>query len=232
MTDTQKKHISVSIIDFRMGNLFSVNHALRQVGINPIITTSKDTILSSDALILPGVGAFGEAMTNLEKLDLISVIKDFISTGKPFMGICLGMQLLFEESEEFGNHKGFGLIKGKIKKFPERNNMNAKIKVPQIGWNSIHNPTFSEGNTTRWKSEVLDGINDGEYMYFIHSYYAQSDESPAILSITDYEGVKYCSSIVKGNIFATQFHPEKSGHSGLKIYKNWAHIISKDIINK
>ncbi len=216
--------ITITIIDYQMGNLFSVSHACLYLGAKTEITSDKQKILSADAVILPGVGAFGEAMTNLKNLDMILPLKDFIASGKPFMGICLGMQLLFEESEEFGIHKGLALIKGNIKKFPSISPAGKKTKVPQIGWNSIHIPQTEKANG--WKSDVFNSIIDGEYMYFIHSYYAIAQDKTVILSETEYEGIKYCSAIQKDNILATQFHPEKSGKAGLRIYENWIKIIT------
>jgi imidazole glycerol-phosphate synthase subunit HisH len=211
----------IAIIDYDMGNLFSVEHACRKVGLYPVITNDPQIIKTADAMILPGVGAFGRAMKNLMKNRLDLVIMEFIETGKPFMGICLGFQLLFTDSEEFGEHKGLGIINGSVRKFPAQNTTGKKIKVPQIGWNQIIDN--QEGKL--WKTSVLHNIKDHEFMYFVHSYYPLTDDAQIILSITDYEEIKYCSSILSGNIFACQFHPEKSGIEGMKIYYNWAEII-------
>ena len=210
----------VSIIDYGMGNLFSVRQACEHAGIKPVITADKSVINSSDALILPGVGAFGDAMDCLQALDLISPIKDFISTGKPLMGICLGLQLLMSESEEFGMHKGLDIIKGRVVKFPAKDEDGKINKVPQVGWNRIlvNNQPVRKG----WEKTPLMGINDGESMYFVHSYYVQPVEKDLILSTTIYGKIEYCSSLLWKNIFAVQFHPEKSANEGLKIYKNWS----------
>ncbi|WP_347174848.1 imidazole glycerol phosphate synthase subunit HisH [Polaribacter uvawellassae] len=213
----------VSIIDYGIGNLFSVLKACEFVGINPEITNNIERIMSSDAIILPGVGAFNDAMKNLHKLDLVNPIIDFANSGKPLMGVCLGMQLLLTESEEFGNTKGLGVFEGTCKRFPEKN-MNVKVKVPQITWNSIHSPpktNFFKKNTP------LEEIKNGEYMYFVHSYYANLANKEEILSTTNYGGIEYCSSINKNNIFAFQFHPEKSGVEGLNIYKKFNELIQK-----
>lgn len=207
----------VVIIDYKLGNLFSVQQACLNIGLDVKISSKKEDIISADALILPGVGAFADAMDNLTKSDLVSPIKDFIASGKPFMGICLGLQLLFSESEEFGASKGLGIIPGTVKKFKVLDGAERKIRVPHIGWNSL---IKAEENT--WSSSPLSGIRDGEYMYFVHSYFVSPESNDIVVSRTVYEGVDYCSSIQKKNIFAAQFHPEKSAFQGLKIYWNWA----------
>ncbi len=217
--------IKVAIIDYEMGNLFSVEHACRKVGLEPIITSDPNVVEESNAVILPGVGAFGEAMNTLEKLNLINPIKRSIDAVKPFMGICLGFQLLFSESEEFGNHKGLGIFNGIVKKFPFENGSSKKIKVPQIGWNQIYK--FDNGNS--WENSPLRSIKEGEFMYFVHSFYVDPNDDKIKLTKTFYEGFEYCSSISYGNIFAAQYHPEKSAVEGIKIYKNWAESIKKGV---
>lgn len=208
---------NVVIIDYGLGNLFSVKQACNTVGLNVKISNTKEEILNADALILPGVGAFIEAMNNLEKLDLTNAIKDIVSKGKPFFGICLGMQLIFSKSEEFGSGNGLNLLPGLIKKFPS--NYGGKIlKVPQIAWNKIY------AEKQNWKETPLFNISENEYMYFVHSYYVEAENNEVVLTKTNYEGLEYCSSILKKNIFATQFHPEKSSEKGIIIYKNWATI--------
>ncbi|MCU0440307.1 MAG: imidazole glycerol phosphate synthase subunit HisH [Raineya sp.] len=204
----------VIIVDYQAGNLFSVLNACLKVGINAEITSDKNKIVSADGIILPGVGAFGESMNNLEKLDLVNPIKDFVSSGKPFLGVCLGLQLLFEESEEFGVTKGLGLVEGVVKKFksPDKS-----IKIPQIGWNTIQKPPHAD-----WQQTPLTDIAENSFMYFVHSFYVEPSNHKDIISETTYEGKKYCSSIQKNNIFATQFHPEKSADLGLRMYKNWS----------
>ena len=214
----------MTIIDYHMGNLFSVQRACEIVGLESIVTTDKSLILRSDGIILPGVGAFGDAVDWLKRLDLIDPIKDFIDTGKPFMGICLGMQLLMRESEEFGMHKGLGIIEGVVKKFQDRNGQGKRVKVPQIGWNHICKPA----NKTFWDSSPLKGINGGEYMYFAHSYFTVPESREDVLSVTDYEGNEFCSTIFKKNIFACQYHPEKSTHKGMIVYKNFADCIHEE----
>lgn len=212
----------VIILDYGLGNLFSVQHALNHLGVETEVTADKTHIQHADAIILPGVGAFGEAMKNLSKLDLILPLKDFIAKGKPFLGVCLGMQLLFEESEEFGISKGLGIIPGTITRFNHNGAEGKKARVPQIAWNQILKPLDSNYN---WDETVLSGIKEGEYMYFVHSLFASPLNRKHILTETEYEGFKYCSSVLKDNVFATQFHPEKSAKEGLKIYKNWLSLI-------
>lgn len=215
------QNIKVAIIDYDAGNLFSVQHACEFVGLKSIITSDKKEILNSSGVILPGVGAFGEAMRNLKKLDLTTPIKEFIATGRPLMGICLGMQLLFSESEEFGRHQGLDLIKGKVIRFPDKDKKGDLVRVPQIGWNSIYS-----SNKDRWEQSCLKDIKQGEFMYFVHSYYCLPTNNDDILTLTNYEGIEYCSGVRQKNIFATQFHPEKSGKEGIKIYKNWANLLT------
>lgn len=204
-----------------MGNLFSVNQACINVGLNPIITSDTNVIENSDAVILPGVGSFGEAMKNLYDLNLVDTIKSVIADSKPFMGICLGFQLLFSESEEFGYTKGLEVFKGKVKKFNGGFTKNRKIKVPQIGWNQIF-----PYNQEKWSNSFLTGVNFGEFMYFVHSFYVEAEGNEILLTKTDYEGFEYCSSIQLNNLFASQFHPEKSAIEGIKIYKNFVKIIN------
>ena len=214
MTQNKKK---VVIIDYQLGNLYSVKQACDTVGMNVLVSSNKEDILAADALILPGVGAFIEAMNNLSKLDLIDAIKSKVSIGTPLFGICLGLQLLFTKSEEFGSGNGLDLISGIIKKFPEKFD-DRKIKVPHITWNQVYNLKNS------WEETPLRDIINHEFMYFIHSYYVQPNNDKCILTNTNYDGIEFCSSIIQNNIFATQFHPEKSADNGISIYKNWALI--------
>lgn len=215
--------LQIAIIDYEMGNLFSVKRACEQAGLDVLITADASVIMSSDAAILPGVGAFGDAMDNLRRLDLVVPIKEFVKTGKPFMGICLGMQLLMSDSEEFGYHKGLNIIEGSVVRFPAENREGGKIKVPHVGWNKIFQP--SSEDLTYWNESPLKNIMSGEFMYFVHSYYAVPSDKRAVLSTTTYEGTQFCSGIFLRNVFACQYHPEKSAAEGIKIYKNWASAI-------
>jgi glutamine amidotransferase len=210
---------SIVIIDYQLGNLFSVSQALKNIGLDTIISSSPDDITNADALVLPGVGAFSDAMNNLKSLRLIDPIKQSIGQGKPFLGICLGLQMLFEKSEEFVESEGLGIIKGVVKKFSTENYSNKRVKVPQIAWNSINS---SYGRS--WKGSPLEGVNEGEDFYFVHSFYVDPEDVTIVLTKTTYGKTTYASSIFIGNLFACQFHPEKSSVEGLKVYKNWAEI--------
>lgn len=222
----EKEKITVAIVDYEAGNLFSVEHACKTVGLNPMITSKQQDLLKADALILPGVGAFGDAIKNLHKLDLVKPLLEFASSGKPFMGICLGMQLLFSTSEEFGEHEGLNLIAGNVVKFPSINKNGEIVKIPQIGWNQIFHPPNA---WRKWHGTPLEQIANGEFMYFVHSFYANPQNSENILSVTRYSDLNYCSAVVKENIFASQFHPEKSAAEGIKVYQ---HLANKIIGNK
>lgn len=219
---------NVVIVDYGVGNLFSVKHACNSVGIQARITSHKQEILSADAVILPGVGAFSNAMETLRHLDLIYTLQKVATSSKPFVGICLGMHLLMEESEEFGNHKGLGIIKGSVIRFDNPIDVSGKrLKVPHVGWDRIYKNIDSHGDS--WASSMLKGLSDGEFMYFVHSFYAKPEDSNIVLSTTQYGNIEFCSSLYSRNIFACQFHPERSGPHGLKIYSKLASFIKKTI---
>lgn len=211
----------IVIVDYGMGNLRSVQKAFEKVGKFVKITDRKIEIDASSGIVLPGVGAFKDAISRLKKLNLIEVIKKNIKNGKPFLGLCLGLQLLFTESEEGGICKGLNILKGKVVRFSHGDSPGhpkgrgaVHIKVPHIGWNSIN---------IKKKISILDGINSGTYFYFVHSYYAKPDDLNFVAAETNY-GVEFCSVIHYNNIFATQFHPEKSQKYGLKIIENFSKI--------
>lgn len=206
-----------------MGNLFSVKRACEHVGLHPVVTSDVSVIKNCDAMILPGVGAFGDAMSSLNRRDLTSPVKDFIQDGRPFMGICLGMQILMSESEEFGNHKGLDIIRGAVVKFPTKRERRSAIKVPQVGWNNIYRPATACNEF--WMNTPFRGVRNREFMYFIHSFYAVPEDPSVVLSYTDYEGIEYSSSIYMNNVLACQFHPEKSSVEGMKIYENFASLV-------
>jgi imidazole glycerol-phosphate synthase subunit HisH len=214
--------VDVAIIDYQMSNLHSVQAACDKVGLSSTITIDAEQILSARAAILPGVGAFGKAMIHLTESGLDKSITRFVETGKPFIGICLGLQLLFERSEEFGNHQGLGLIKGAVRKFCFNNAVGTKYPVPQVGWNRV------QQNGSSWKDSLLCENQSGDFMYFVHSYYVQPDEENVVLARTTYGDQQYCSAIQKENLFATQFHPEKSGGVGMKIYEQ----LKKQLMDK
>lgn len=195
----------IAIIDYDAGNVKSVEKALQALNQEVVITNDKATLLAADKVILPGVGAFGDAMEKLQAYGLVEVIQELVEKKKPFLGICLGLQLMFEESEESPGVKGLGLLKGKIVRFPQ-----SELKVPQIGWNSLEFPK---------ESVLFNGINSGEYVYFVHSYYLKAVED-IVIATTEY-GVTVHAAVEKDNIFACQFHPEKSSGVGLHILKNF-----------
>jgi glutamine amidotransferase len=190
----------VVIVDYGIGNLQSVSRACQIAGIEAEVTHNKETIINADGLILPGVGAFGNAMLNLEKFDLINLLKDYSTTGRPIMGICLGMQLLLESSVESPEVKGLGIIQGSCEKFPNQNEASL-LKVPQIQWNTILPQKSDEFDV----DTPLESLSNGEFMYFVHSYYASVEFEKNILSTTKYGGIKYVSSIRKDNVFYDPF---------------------------
>ncbi len=198
----------IAIIDYGAGNLQSVKKALDFIGAENVITDNPETINSCDKILLPGVGSFGDAMDSMSQKGLVETVKENALSGKPFLGICLGLQLLFEESEESPGVKGLGIFKGKIKKFP--NDMG--LKIPHIGWNSLE---------IRQNDTLFKDIPENSYVYFVHSYYLHAEDESDIATVTNY-GIDFHSAVGKDNIFATQFHPEKSGDVGLQILKNFA----------
>ena len=206
--------MDVAIIDYGMSNLHSVQAACNKVGLSSVITSDTEKILDAKIAILPGVGAFGKAMSHLAESRLDDCILRFVQSGKLFIGICLGMQLLFDQSEEFGGHKGLGLIRGTVEKFQFNAGEKNKYPVPQIGWNRIRKYNSS------WDNTMLRNNRSNDFMYFVHSYYVVPKDQKVILATTTYGDQEYCSVIQYNNIFATQFHPEKSGSTGIKIYES------------
>jgi len=212
----------VAIVDYELANMFSVARACAHAGLDPVVTSEPRGLEDATAVILPGVGAFGEAMANLHRLGLVSPIQNVIASGKPFLGICLGMQLLFSESEEFGTTEGLGIIPGRVIRFPRTNDQGAATRVPQIGWNRLSRP-----RSASWEGTLLGTTPNEEYMYFLHSYYAIPDDSSVTLCTTEYEGTGYCSGVARRNVAGLQFHPEKSARRGLAIYEAFARQITE-----
>ena len=200
----------IAIIDYDAGNIRSVEKAFVSLGQEVTVTRDAEVLRSADKVVLPGVGNFGDCMQNLEKFGLVPVIREIASSGKPFLGICVGLQLLFEESEESPGVKGLGILKGRILRIPEGENR----KIPHMGWNSIH--LIGQNGTGR----LFSGIPEQSYVYFVHSYYLQAEED--IVTATAEYGMTIHASVEKGNVFATQFHPEKSSDTGLAILRNFA----------
>lgn len=219
VSNVEHSHKKIAIIDYGLGNLFSVNQAFRYLGAQSFLTDKANEVAQADAIVLPGVGAFGQAMENLRRRDLVSVIHDTIAERKQFFGVCLGLQLLFEESEEFGSYRGLGLVSGLVRKFPPQIK-EKKLHIPQIAWNKV----IPAAGTT-WENTCMQGIRPESYVYFVHSYYTEVTQPTDRLCMTNYDGFEYCSAIERDNIFAVQFHPEKSAQVGAHIYNNWLNKI-------
>lgn len=203
----------IAIIDYGMGNLRSVQKGFEKIGAEAVITADPQVVLEADKIVLPGVGAFRDCMYNLEQAGFVEPILKVIADGRPFLGICVGMQLLFTDSVEFGLYKGLNVIAGHVLRFPEDMTLAAeKLKVPQMGWNQLN---------FKRRPPAFEGIADNSNVYFVHSYFVKPDNDDVIATTTDY-GFEFCSSIWKDNIVATQFHPEKSQDVGLRILKNFA----------
>jgi glutamine amidotransferase len=199
----------IAIVNYGLGNLHSVQKAVAYVGGEALVTEDGGTILKADKVILPGVGAFADGMRGLETRGLQPVVKEAAASGIPLLGICLGMQLLFDESEEKGLHEGLGLLPGKVVLFRRTD-----VKVPQIGWNQVE---------VQKRSALMDGIRDGDYFYFNHGYYCCPRDESDVLTVTDY-GIPYASAVERGNIYGVQFHPEKSQKTGLRLIRNFVEL--------
>jgi glutamine amidotransferase len=201
---------TIAIIDYQMGNLRSVQKGFEKVGHAAVITSSPADILAADKVVLPGVGAFGDAIAELTRRDLVGSIREVIAAGKPFLGICLGLQLLFDVSYEGGQFEGLGVLRGKVVRFE----LPHELKVPHMGWN--------QGRIVR-RAPALKGLSDSPYFYFVHSYYCVP-EDPSVVAIESDYGHPFCAAVWRENLFATQFHPEKSQADGLAILKNFAEL--------
>ncbi|HSA59249.1 MAG TPA: imidazole glycerol phosphate synthase subunit HisH [bacterium] len=200
----------IAIVDYGMGNLRSVQKAFEKIGAKAVVTSDAGEVQQAEKVVLPGVGAFGACMENLEKLGLVPTIRRVIDDKKPFLGICMGLQVLFDEGEEFGKHKGLGIIPGKVIRFK----LGKQFKIPHMGWNRIHK---------KRRHPVLAEIDENAYFYFVHSYHVVPKDPQVIATTTDY-GKEFVSSIARDNIFACQFHPEKSQGLGLKMLKAFANL--------
>lgn len=197
----------IAIIDYDAGNLKSVEKALQSLGENPVITRDKEVLLAADKVILPGVGSFGDAMGRLHQYGLVDVIHQVVAKGTPFLGICLGLQLLFERSDESMGVEGLGVLKGEVLRIPDCEG----LKIPHMGWNSLE---------IRPDSRLFAGIENGSYVYFVHSYYLKAADESAVAATTEYS-THIHAAVESGNVFACQFHPEKSSDVGLQILKNF-----------
>jgi len=198
----------IAIIDYGAGNLRSVVNAINRLGYQAKVTSSPQDVLNAEAVILPGVGAAADTMANLQKLGLVSPIQRFISEGRPFLGVCIGLQVLFSGTEEGGWHECLGTVPGVVRRF------SPGLKIPHMGWNQVKQ---------RNSHPIFEGIPDGANFYFVHSYYVEPEDRSLVAGETEY-GIPFCSVMAKDNLIATQFHPEKSGEVGLKIYDNFIKI--------
>ncbi len=202
----------IAIIDYGAGNIQSVSKAFKHIGCDAFITRDREQILKADGAILPGVGSFGDTMDTMNAYGIKDTVIEYTESGKPFLGICLGLQLLFPASEESPNAKGLGIFDGTITKIPSGEG----LKIPHIGWNSLD---------IKKKDGLFKGIENNPYVYFVHSYFLNATDKSIVSAQTEY-GVTIDASVERGNVFATQFHPEKSGETGLKILRNFADIVN------
>ncbi len=203
----------ITVVDYGMGNLRSVAKALEKVGLDVKVSSNPQDIKNSKGIVVPGVGAFGDAIHNLDRFGLLDEVIKAIKEGKPYLGICLGLQILFEYGYEFGEHEGLGILKGKVIRFEDKEG----YKVPHMGWNQVW---------IKKKEGLFEGIKEGEYFYFVHSFYAVPSDENDIASTTDYS-VEFCSAVEKENVWAVQFHPEKSQKAGLKLLENFKKFVEK-----
>ncbi|PKB78780.1 MAG: imidazole glycerol phosphate synthase subunit HisH [SAR202 cluster bacterium Io17-Chloro-G9] len=203
--------INLVVIDYQSGNLRSVAKALESVGVTPLVTSDPSQLSTADAVVLPGVGSGPAAMEALSQRDLVDPLRNYLASGRPFLGVCLGLQLLLDHTEE-GDAPCIGAISGEVKRLPT-----IGLKVPHMGWNSVH---FT------LEHPVFQGIPEGSHFYFVHSYYAAPADETWVAGTTDY-GVSFCSAYARDNLVATQFHPEKSGRLGLQVYENFVHLAAR-----
>ena len=206
----------IAIIDYGMGNLRSVQKGFEAVGAEAIVTSDSKKILSARSVVLPGVGAFKACMDNLEKFDLIDTVKQSVQSGKPFLGICLGLQLLFSQAEEFGSVSGLDILKGKVVGFKDVPNSGDPLKIPHMGWNNVE---------VKPSHPLFDSVPNQSYFYFVHSYYVVPEDKAAVATTTNY-GIDFVSGIHHENIHAFQFHPEKSQQLGLTVLRNFSRLSS------
>ena len=206
----------ITIIDYEMGNLRSVEKAFETLGFAARVSNNPEDLLATDKIVLPGVGAFRDCIHNLQAGGFVEPLLQHVASGKPLLGICVGMQMLFDESEEFGRHRGLGLVPGKVLRFPSgMEEGGERLKVPHMGWNDIHIQRLAP---------IFAGTADGSYVYFVHSYYCTADNPGDVAASCRYGDVEFCAAVWRDNLMATQFHPEKSQAVGLKIFKNFANL--------
>ena len=212
---------ALAIVDYGMGNLFSVLHAFAAVGQKAEITSDPARLAAAEGLVIPGVGAFGIAMQVLERTGMADTVRERVAQGAPLVGICLGMQLMMSSSTEFGSHAGLGIIEGDTVALKASPEISPGARIPHVGWSSVQPARQHDG----WADTPLNGLAAGGEMYFVHSYYVRPADPGVVLAVSNYRGVTFCSSLVKGNVFGCQFHPERSGVEGLEIYRRIAKAI-------
>jgi glutamine amidotransferase len=227
MTTLKRGRVTAAIVDYGLGNLFSVGQACRYAGMDVVTAQHADGLAAADVVILPGVGAFGDAMATLHRLDLVSALRDVAAAGRPLIGICLGIQLLMCESMEFGHHKGLGIIDGDVVRLDDSGATGRPVKIPHVQWNAIHRRRTAANDVDPWHDTPLADVADGEYMYFVHSLYARPSEASLCIAVTRYGDREFCSALQWRNVFACQFHPERSGLAGLAVYRNVATAIRR-----
>jgi glutamine amidotransferase len=218
--------LTVTIINYGLSNLLSISRATLNLGYEPIVTSDPDDVARADILILPGVGAFKDGMDGLSRLGLVGPILKKADSGCPILAICLGMQMLFDESDEFGIHKGLGLVSGRVERIPDSNVRNERQRVPHVSWNGLYPPDVASGvcseyGESSFDSTLLRDTKPGDEAYFIHSFEAKPVDDKHVAAVTYYGGRRICAVANNGNVFGTQFHPEKSGTVGLNMLKNF-----------
>ena len=215
----------VAVVDYRLGNLFSVSQALLRADLDARITGDRRELKAADAVVLPGVGAYPDAMAALKSLDLIGALRDFARSGRPLLGVCLGQQLLMSESEEFGATRGLDIVPGQVVRLdPGERAGGRRHKVPFVGWNAIRRAPGGGD----WGASPLRGLADGAAVYFVHSFHTRPAASAHALALTRYGAEDYCAALKAGNVYGVQFHPERSGPDGLQIYREFAALVRAD----
>lgn len=208
----------VVVVDYGVGNLRSVTRAIAQCGFTPHLTSDPTRIVSCERLVLPGVGAFGSCIDALKAQGFVEALIEVMDSGRPVLGICVGMQMLFDSSDEFGLHSGLGRIAGNVRAVPSSGKDGKPHKIPHIGWAGL------SGVRIGWQSTILSGIEPGSACYFVHSFAAEPQSEENLLAVADYNGLPLCAAVRSGNIYGVQFHPEKSGEVGLRILSNFLHV--------
>jgi glutamine amidotransferase len=222
---SESRAFRVAIVDYGMGNLYSVQRACDHAGLRAAITGSPDEVLQADAVILPGVGAMPDAMRALDASGLSEALREQAARGTLLFGVCLGMQLLMGEGSEFGVHRGLGLVPGSVRRFEGVHADGAPLKVPHIGWNAVW-----PAPDRSWHGTALETTPEGTYLYFVHSYYVMPEDPDVAIAWSRYGEVTFCSAIASGNVFGCQFHPERSGPQGLRIYRQVARLLAERLV--